>query len=186
MTQKTVSEVERLIAENEGQSSSKSAPANGPETLVDLRREVDTAIQKVDEVCTTAEATLTDAYLKLETYATGKLPLLIRTNIEALAQTEMNNEIKRILGPLDECVGAVLLDLEKCQSKLNEMVWTWRLLLGQVATGFLAALVGGCLIYFGLFGDMRRYATWGEKAALKIENYSPKTRDMLFQDLGRP
>lgn len=186
MTSKIGTELERLRVENEGADKPKKELQKEAEELKRLQQDVVSAIRKSEETSAAGEAALSDAYLKLEAFATNKLPLLIRTNIEAVAQVEIKSALDKILLPLKEDIGGVVLDVESCRIKLRKLSWNWRLFFGPVAAGVIAVMIGTCLVYFFMIGEMRRYAKWGRVVESKIETFSPKSRDLLFNDFGRP
>ncbi|QEM66735.1 hypothetical protein FO488_00230 [Geobacter sp. FeAm09] len=176
-------ELEKLFKENQAKAEAKPGE-NEPEEMERLRLEVLAAVAKTKEVCTAGEAALSDAYTKLETFATNKIPRLIQTNVEAVTQVEIKAAVEGIMRPLSEGIIGTVRDVEVCRSRLRGLSWNWRLFVGPVAMGLVTVIVGGCLVFFGVLGDLRRYANWGRKVEEKIDTYSPKTREVLFQDFG--
>ena len=146
-----------------------------------IKREIEAAGDKINAIASVAEARFNDAYANLM----NKAPTLIRANIETLAKAEIKGAIDMLLVPLNQGIGAAVREAEICQKKLNQMSWNWRPFVGQIGTGFLAALVVSSLIYFGVLGDMRRYADFGKRTAAKIESdYKPKEQEVVFSAFG--
>lgn len=167
-----------------GSSSEEKEWLEFQRELMEQKREIALAIEKTNAVCLAGETALSDAYLKLETFATNKLPLLIKSSVEETANIKIKKAIEEMFSPLKVDVEGITHDVEICRKNLRSMSWNWRLYVSQIGTGIVSALITGGLIYYGVLYDFRRYAVWGKKAVAKIESYSPKTREILFQDFG--
>ena len=183
MTDKIGSELEKLVVRNEGVSTPKTGSLSETDELKKLQLEIAFAIQKSEEVSAAGEAAVSDAYLKLEAFATNKLPLLIRTNVEAIAEAELNSALDKILLPLKEDVGRVVLEIDFCQAKLRALSWNWRLFFGPVAAGLITLMIGSVLVYFLALGGMRKYAEFGRQVNTYASSLSPKAQEKFIQDV---
>ena len=167
-------------------SQTETAELSKEEEWAFMQCEIRAAVERANAICSAGETALGDAYLKLQTYVTNKLPQLIKDGIETTARAHIKQTVDDMLLPLKEGTGGIARDVDDCRVKLRKMSWSWRLFVGQIGTGLVAAMIGGCIVYFGLLGDLRRYAEWGKKVEIKVNTYNPKTRDVLLQDFGKP
>lgn len=180
--------VQTSAAQKMAESLHQAAPVeqSREDELINLQYKLRAAVERADEISSAGEAAISDAYIKLQSYVSNKLPMIIKDSIETTAKMHINQSVDNLLLPLKEEIDGLSRDVEDCRVKLRKMSWSWRLFVGQVGTGLTFAMIGGVIVYFGLIGDMRRYANWGKKVEKTVNTYNQKARDVLLQDFGKP